>query len=491
MYSITIQNPKDTRETLIFSDVYGTEEHKIESAKLQLAVNSAGSLSIKVPPQNVGYNKIQHLTTIFRVYREDDKGIMREYWRGRSLTEDADFNNMRNIFCEGELAFLNDTTQAPKVMVKTQSITAFIAEILNNHNSNYDNDDENYKFYVGNVTVDDTDEEVEYRYSDYETTLNCLTENLLNRYGGIFVVRHEDENGVDKRYLDYLSDYPGETKQQIELGKNLTDLTRNWDLSDFATVVIPLGAQLDQPMIENNVIYKPAGTYHIFIDPETKYYARTSEIDEVFFNVPTLVVGDLNYRRPLTFKMENDVGYMGYLNKASGSSAAQFVTLNTVEDTYPRPVEYVTIEEANDGDRKLTNPTAVYEYGWHEKIEFFDDVTDPEILKILGGDFLSNSQFDGVEISLNAVDLHYLNRAIESIDLLDLVQVISKPHGLDRIFAVTELEIPLTEPQDATIVLGGSMTGRTISITDQVAFLNAGVSSRPVTKQATIAPSST
>lgn len=487
MYSITIKNP-GSPETLIFSDSYGTEEHKIERADLKLAVNSAGSLSITIPPQNAGYSKVQHLTTIFRVYRQDNKGIMREIWRGRALTEDVGFQNVRNIFCEGELAFLNDTVQLPRIMSKTQSISDFITEILGYHNANYD--DEEYKFYLGNVTVEE-DEVVEYRYSDYESTLTCLTENLLNRYGGMFVVRHEVVEGVDKRYLDYYADYPGETKQRIEFGKNLTDITRNWDLNEYCTALIPLGKELDSPNIENKVIYKPAGTYRIFIDPETKYYARTSEIKEVFMDIPTLVVGDKNYRRPLTFKINNEVGYMGYLNKASGSAAAQFVTLNTVEDFYPRPKEYVTIESVNDGDPVLRNETAILYYGWHETTQIFDDVEDPDMLKTKGEDFLSNQQFDGVEISLNAVDMHYLNLSIDSIDILDKVPVISKPHGLDRIFAVTELEIPLTQPADATITLGGSITGRTISITDQVAFLNAGVGARPVTKSATIAPSST
>lgn len=489
MYSITIQNPKSP-ETLIFSDTYGTDSHKIERADLKLAVNSAGSLSVTIPPQNAGYSKIQHLVTIFRVYRQGKDGIMREMWQGRALTEDAGFQNIRNIFCEGELAYLNDTTQFPKVMSKTQSISGFIEEVLNNHNANYPVDEEQYKFHLGNVTVTES-EVVEYRYSDYESTLTCLTENLLNRYGGMFVIRHEKVNGVDTRYLDYLADYPGETKQRIEFGKNLTDITRSWDLNDYCTILIPLGKQLDTPSIENKVIYKPAGTYHIFIDPETKYYAQTSEIKSVFMETPTLVVGDKNYRRPLTFKINNDVGYMGYLNKASGSTAAQFVTLNTVEDFYPRPKEYVTIADANDGDPKLYNYEAIRNYGRYEKTQIFDDIEDPETLKAMGEEFLSNEQFDGVEISLNAVDLHYMNISTDSIDILDKVPVISRPHGLNRIFAVTELEIPLTQPADASITLGGSITGRTISITNQVAILNAGVGSKPITKQATIAPSST
>lgn len=487
MYSITVQNPKENKETLIFSDAYAIETTKLEKAELQLAVNSAGSLSLFVPPQNAAYSKIEHLTTIIRVYREDRNHMMKEIWQGRPLTEDAGFNNVREIFCEGELAFLNDTMQIPRIYSKTQSISDFLEELLGYHNANYV--EETYKFHLGRVTVEE-DEEVEYRYSDYESTLSCITQNLLNRYGGMLVVRHAMDGNTEKRYLDYLADYEHVNKQTIEFGKNLTDITRSWDMDEFATVLIPLGKQLDSPAIENNVIYKPAGTYRIFVDPETKYYAQTSEIEDIFLDsIPTLVVGDKNYRRPLTFKIENEIGFMGYLNKASDSSAAQFVTLNTVEDFYPRPKEYVTIEEANDGDIRLKNQTAISSYGWFETTHIFDDVEDPELLKELGEDFLSEEQFDGVQIQINAVDMHYLKLSIDAINILDLIKVISKPHGLDKYFPVTELTIPINRPEDSTITLGGNIDGKTNTITSKVATLIGDSDNKPKTKKATLASS--
>lgn len=59
-----------------------------------------------------------------------------------------------------------------------------------------------------------------------------------------------------------------------------------------------------------------------------------------------------------------------------------------------------------------------------------------------------------MELTVNAVDLHYLNPDIETVELLDQIQVISRPHGLDRMFPVTKLEIPLDSPENTQFKMG-------------------------------------
>ena len=50
--------------------------------------------------------------------------------------------------------------------------------------------------------------------------------------------------------------------------------------------------------------------------------------------------------------------------------------------------------------------------------------------------------------------MHYLNVDTEAVKLLDEIRVISLPHGLDRLFPVTQLEIPLDSPEKTTFKLG-------------------------------------
>ena len=89
------------------------------------------------------------------------------------------------------------------------------------------------------VTVTDSNDSL-YRYTNYEKTIECINDKLIGRLGGHLRVRKV--NGV--RYLDYLSDYPNTNKQVINFGKNLLDFTKSYDLSELATVIVPLGKTL-------------------------------------------------------------------------------------------------------------------------------------------------------------------------------------------------------------------------------------------------------
>lgn len=451
MYSVTIKNPNDEYETLIYSDISATEDTKLEKVELKLAVNSAGSLSITLPYMNAGYSLVNHLTTEAKVWRNDTGGVMKEIWRGRALTEDSDFWNNRVLLFEGELAYLNDTIQPQLVYDQEVTIELFIEAVLTIHNDRCI--DDSHKFYVGNVTVEKTDSA--YFSTDFQNTLDSLMV-LVDRYGGMFVIRHE--NGV--RYLDYLEDYPTVAEQTIEFGSNLMDITKYWDLSEFATVIIPLGADQGSVAIENKVIYDPGDGY-VYKDPETDYRATLSEIEDVYLDVPTLVVGDKNYRRPLGFKIGDDNrGSLTYIKpNETTPTKADIATLVVMEDYYPQFSEYLNISSVNNGSMYLINTAGVHAYGRIEKVINFDDINDATELKTAGQEYLTSIQYDGMTLELEAIDLRYFNVDVASINLLDKVRVISAPHEIDLEIPVTELNIPLNRPEDSKISLGGNLTG--------------------------------
>ena len=103
--------------------------------------------------------------------------------------------------------------------------------------------------------VDETqqDDPKNYFYTNYETTMSCLSSMLINKIGGYVVTRRQD--GVC--YLDYFADDEydnfrsiddnfGEV-QRVRFGENLLDFVKKWDMSDFATVLLPLGAEIKHP----------------------------------------------------------------------------------------------------------------------------------------------------------------------------------------------------------------------------------------------------
>ena len=196
--------------------------------------NINGSATFKVFPTHPYYDKVEKLTTDIVIYRDDEP----EFY-GRVLYDDEDFSGTKKVFVEGELAFLCDSIQRPKVYHNI-SVKAYVQDLIDIHNAQVE---ERKQFVVGRVTVKDSNDSL-YRYSNYEDTRTAFKEKLTSRLGGHLVIRHEE--GL--RILDYLSDedYYTRNTQGIRFGKNLLDFSKNMDASDLATCIIPLGAKLDE-----------------------------------------------------------------------------------------------------------------------------------------------------------------------------------------------------------------------------------------------------
>lgn len=353
-------------DVCIYSDVFALESMKVISPKLTLEDNAAGSLTMKLPQKNVGYGSIARMTTDISVQKD---GV--EIWAGRVLSESMDFYNNRDLYCEGELAYFNDSTQPPAEF-SGQSIRAYLEELIRVHNSKVG---ANRQFSIGAVTI--VDENFPTYYTNNDKTLAILNA-LIEKYGGHMRVRKVD--GV--RYLDYLAEYPDTCSQVIQFGSNMIDFTKQWDSTEFATVIVPLGNRLDDSPIE--------------------------ALDA-----------------------------------------------------------YLTVESVNNGSMYVKSDEAFAAYGWIEKVVTWNDVSDPVVLLEKAKAYLRDLQFDNMELELSALDLHYLDVSIEAVKLLDEIRVISRPHGLDRMFPVTKLEIPLDNPDQTQFKLGTTVKTSLSSVNNQ------------------------
>jgi phage minor structural protein len=213
-----------------------TRDSQVIKPELVLEDNMAGSLEFTMPVSHPMYGKLNKLTTWIKVYQES---LL--IFTGRIIEEKKDFMNNISYYCEGDLAFLNDTTQ-PQAVYHGISVKSFLEALLNNHNYKVERIKQ---FNVGVVTVTDSNDSL-YRYTNRENTLECIKDKLLERLGGHLRVRID---GVT-RYLDYLADYPNTNTQVIRFGENLLDYTEENNLSEIYTVLIPLGAKLETQHIE-------------------------------------------------------------------------------------------------------------------------------------------------------------------------------------------------------------------------------------------------
>nr|DAH49305.1 MAG TPA: endopeptidase tail [Caudoviricetes sp.] len=114
------------------------------SPTLTREAGKAGSFEFTLPLGNVTHSALQKLKTIVEV-EQDGTPI----WHGRVMSHDMDFYLRQKVYCEGELAYLNDTALTP-YQYPNISIREFLENVIRNHNSQTDK----YKaFTVGDVTV--------------------------------------------------------------------------------------------------------------------------------------------------------------------------------------------------------------------------------------------------------------------------------------------------------------------------------------------------
>ncbi|MBE6724981.1 MAG: hypothetical protein E7576_07275 [Ruminococcaceae bacterium] len=262
MYQIYADN------TLIYDDTSSDPYIKVASPSLTMEESAAGSLRMTLPPGNAGYEAIVRMATEIVVKKDGD-----EIWSGRALQETKDFWNQRQLVCEGALAYLNDTTQPPHAYSYSggTAVRQYLSALLTVHNANVP---ASKQFTLGAVTVTG-DISVT---TNYEKTMECVNK-LIQEFGGNMRVRKE--NGV--RYLDYLNTEARTTTQAIEFGKNLIDFTKSSDSSDYATVVIPLGAKQDEEIegVDNYLTVKSVNGGSIYVQASQEVISQYGWIETV------------------------------------------------------------------------------------------------------------------------------------------------------------------------------------------------------------------
>lgn len=139
-----VQTGVDVWETkaCIYDPADYTDTKKLISPTLTREVSKAGSLEFTLPLGNVAHSALQKMRTTVSVEQD---GV--RIWEGRPMSHEQDFMLRQKVFCEGELAYLNDSSAAPYT-AKDVTIKQFLSFLLENHTGMVDA----YKaFTCGNV----------------------------------------------------------------------------------------------------------------------------------------------------------------------------------------------------------------------------------------------------------------------------------------------------------------------------------------------------
>lgn len=228
MYTIIVDS------TLIYSPTLIEDGYYVVQPKLDAELNLASVLEFGLPEDAVGYDKITKLKSTLRVYND---GV--RIFKGRCTSDEMNMMKQKNIYCEGQLAFLKDSVV--RAYTFTGTVKQYFTFLVNSHNNQV-----NYtkRFNVGVVNVGADSATITRSSGNYLSTFDEIKEQLLDKLGGYLIPRYEIENGVEVEYLDYLADSGGQNSQVIEFGNNMLDFSQKLDGSEIFTRLVPLGASL-------------------------------------------------------------------------------------------------------------------------------------------------------------------------------------------------------------------------------------------------------
>lgn len=338
----------------------------LSNPKLNLESNTCGSCSFTMHKNHPYYSNLNKMKSIINVI-EDGNTI----FKGRIISDELDWNNSKQVTCEGALAYFNDSIIPPfnfpddfVIGANDNVVEVLLNWIITQHNSQVQNFQ---KFTLGNVTVTDTNNTIVRSSEDYMTSWECLSDKLFNSsLGGYLCIRYEN-NG---NYIDYVSSFPLTNTQEITFGENLLDLTSGNTADETVSAVLPIGAE--------------------------------------GLTIESIADGDL------------------------------------------------TSDLVKSG-KVIYSRSAVNNYGYICSVQKWDDVTVASNLSTKAQNWLSQT---GImlsnKITVNAVDLHFSDQAIQSFRINRNVLVRSIPHDYNASYELTSLSIDLLNPQNTKITLGKS-----------------------------------
>lgn len=126
------------------------------------------------------------------------------------------------------------------------------------------------------------------------------------------------------------------------------------------------------------------------------------------------------------------------------------------EDKVGTVTPRLTIAAANGGKDYIFDADAVTKWGWIYKVVVHDDITLAENLLRAGYADLEAAKYLQGSIEVDAVDLHLVDSSVERIKLGDMILFSAPASDTPISMLVSEIDLPVDEPGDATYTLGTS-----------------------------------
>ena len=508
-----VQTDVDTWETKVcihdISDI--TDTKKLISPTLTREVGKAGSFEFTMPLGNVAHSALQKLRTTVEV-EQDGVSI----WQGRPMSHEQDFLLRQKVYCEGELAYLNDT-DVPPYTAKDVTIRQFLDVLCKNHTSLTDS----YKsFRIGNVTVKEQKRYVPvaekcYMKLDYAAGSPDPDGDYYQEWG----LYSQNGNRLEKKFSYIYSDYedvqtPPEKSWKLNEIKTIKDYLI-WRTGDNQFTLrrnaVSKGSRTydAEQTVVNPSITTPIETYKfdaaikvVKKDTESKTYSIKTEKDgtvNVYVNgvksadyTPQLVeelhdFGDgKNYGKTWdTLQDELVEKYGGYLIVRHSNGTRYLDYLDQITEKNPQPIAFGTnlldLTSYVKAEDIVTRVVAVGKQtsGWFiwETTKTItataNDLTAQKLFGIITRVIVVDGTASTLQSLQDAADeelannLRYLDGiTVKAVDLKDagidigrigfgkMTHIYSGPHGVDTWLLCSKLVEPLDAPDKKEFTLG-------------------------------------
>lgn len=171
---------------------------------------------------------------------------------------------------------------------------------------------------------------------------------------------------------------------------------------------------------------------------------------------------------------------MDYAEKASANNVVTAIIprgASIESDSGPANLqEYVSIKTVNGGKDYLVNQSAVATFGYIWSVVDFPDITSPAALKTAGQRYLTDTQYEDLELTLTAADLSQIDSSMEAFDIGDRVPVYAAPYNMNRTIPVKSLTLYPQAPQNERLKLSANLR-RKSTYTATAASATAAVAS--------------
>lgn len=164
-----------------------------------------------------------------------------------------------------------------------------------------------------------------------------------------------------------------------------------------------------------------------------------------------------DFPKVATQPIEFGVNLKNYAKKTNAADiATSIIPLGAKVDDGNSDTEdpRLTIANVNGGLDWIYSEPAVELYGRIYKVVTWDNVTDPEELRRLAYEHLDILVEQAVTVELTAVDMHLLDRSIESYECCDYVPILSTPHRFEATLLCNKQTLDLLKPENDTVTLG-------------------------------------